>query len=482
VSVSPVCCIPQFNQPPAASHIGIPFQVTWNLIAALMPVQVWTNFHFHHISFGDWISLLTLCLAPLVAHIVAGVPAPTYLHSQRPSWRDRICHYNPTSILWRYLAIADRRCRARSWTPADMAASNAIFWTQHGWDGSEEMIQRSQDFCIRPPSNNHIESVSLTTIVTLVVTLQGGQALYSLISGQSHAYAAQIALNTIFYPLALLGLLRLPAAFWLTNDFVYSNIDAWDSDSEHMTNLQPNMGLRSNSTLVMKSTATASSLESAVVPYRFLSQRIWQSVALKCFYLLVLVGLLATCFIMLLYHPNGTVFSTTALTLNLLFMVYFSMSVGTVAAYVLLGRCNTTIIPCIAARWYKIYSGILLGGTLMVFLFAALETRKTPCGLYTTYALESGIDAQLCGPSMYVAVAQQLDANETFVPSAQSDTPTSFQLSSLDLNLPYGLAYRVGKGQSMIASFDGWCVLSDKQGNLESAALFERMNVTIVQK
>jgi hypothetical protein len=67
--------------------------------------------------------------------------------------------------------------------------------------------------------------LSITTVVTLVIMLQGVQALHSVTSGQNAAYSAQIALSTIFYPLALLSLLRLPS-FWLTNDFVCINIDA----------------------------------------------------------------------------------------------------------------------------------------------------------------------------------------------------------------------------------------------------------------
>ena len=31
----------------------------------------------HEIDRSDWVSLLTLCLAPLIAHIIAGVPSPT---------------------------------------------------------------------------------------------------------------------------------------------------------------------------------------------------------------------------------------------------------------------------------------------------------------------------------------------------------------------------------------------------------------------
>ena len=431
------------------------------------------NFHSHGLSFSDWLSLLTLCLAPLIAHIVAGVPPPTYLHSRRPSWHDRICHYNPTSILWRYLAITDRRTRAKSWSPLDMAATNAIFWTKHGWDGSEEMIQKSQDFCIQPPSGHRIDVFSGSAVVTVIVALQGGQALYDLIRGQASFYSSQIAFSTIFYPLALLGLLRLPAAMWLTNDFIYTNIDTWSANTgQNMSSFEPNLGSRSTSALVAK--PTMSSLESPVVPYRFRSPRIWQSIAIKAFYLFMLTGLLVTSFVMLFYHHGATVFTATVFTLGLLFIIYFLITTGTVAVYVLLGRCNTTIIPCIAAKWYKIYTGILFTCTLLVFIFAAIETRKTPCGVYTTY--ESSQDATLCGSSAYVAAAEQRGANATFVGPAQS----SYNLSSLDASAPYGLAFGVGEGQVLVAALDGWCSIGNNI-SLSQLSIFERMNTTITR-
>src|SRR3569833_1136846 len=44
-----------------------------------------------NITFPEWISLFTLCLAPLIAHIVAGAPRPSYLCQTRPKCHDRIC-------------------------------------------------------------------------------------------------------------------------------------------------------------------------------------------------------------------------------------------------------------------------------------------------------------------------------------------------------------------------------------------------------
>jgi hypothetical protein len=34
------------------------------------------SYNSQHININDWISLFTLCLAPLIAHLVAGVPKP----------------------------------------------------------------------------------------------------------------------------------------------------------------------------------------------------------------------------------------------------------------------------------------------------------------------------------------------------------------------------------------------------------------------
>src|ERR1700744_5907690 len=34
------------------------------------------GYNSQHININDWISLFTLCLAPLIAHLVAGVPEP----------------------------------------------------------------------------------------------------------------------------------------------------------------------------------------------------------------------------------------------------------------------------------------------------------------------------------------------------------------------------------------------------------------------
>src|SRR5436190_15830347 len=74
---------------------------------------------------GEWLNMITLCLAPLATHIIFGVGKHVVLSGQHPRWTDKLPHFNPVSILWRYFAIADRRLRAKCWDRADMAGCNA---------------------------------------------------------------------------------------------------------------------------------------------------------------------------------------------------------------------------------------------------------------------------------------------------------------------------------------------------------------------
>lgn len=96
------------------------------------------------ISPSDWLSQFTLCLAPIVVHIFIGVPVAVYLHRKEPRWHDMIGFYNPTTIIWRYMAIAERRARAKQWKAIDMAATNARFWDGEKWDGSQSMMEKSR--------------------------------------------------------------------------------------------------------------------------------------------------------------------------------------------------------------------------------------------------------------------------------------------------------------------------------------------------
>ncbi|KAI1137161.1 hypothetical protein F5Y05DRAFT_388330 [Hypoxylon sp. FL0543] len=140
------------------------------------------RFQSGDIPFSDWVSVITVSLAPLLAHIVAGVPEPTVLRLDEPRWHDRIGHYNPTSILWRYAAIADRRMRALKWDEGTLAATNSLFWTPKGWNGSEDMVTRALPYCTRLPRGSRLKLFSWETAKTIITTIQGSQAVATGIS------------------------------------------------------------------------------------------------------------------------------------------------------------------------------------------------------------------------------------------------------------------------------------------------------------
>ena len=94
-----------------------------------------TTFYFtfqsQHLGFSEMIYLLTLCLAPLGMHIVAGAPAPVVLDEEHPpQWKDRILLLNPTTIYWRYYTITLRVVLAKTHRAVEMGPVNAIFWVK----------------------------------------------------------------------------------------------------------------------------------------------------------------------------------------------------------------------------------------------------------------------------------------------------------------------------------------------------------------
>ncbi|KAI1329930.1 hypothetical protein F5Y16DRAFT_59908 [Xylariaceae sp. FL0255] len=58
-------------------------------------------------------------------------------------------------------------------------------------------------------------------------------------------------------------------------------------------------------------------------------------------------------------------------------------SVVLCAYYFAKGRTASTIIPCISAAWYRIYTVVLITLAGLLFVISAVETRQTPCGKYS---------------------------------------------------------------------------------------------------
>ena len=107
--------------------------------------------------------------------------------------------------------------RAKHWSTADMAANNAYFWTYRGWDRSEALSRKSQVFCISLLERKRMTLISESTLKTLIVTFQGADTLYFLLKSypgsSSDSYQNTASIGSIFFPLAIFGLLRLVAYF-----------------------------------------------------------------------------------------------------------------------------------------------------------------------------------------------------------------------------------------------------------------------------
>jgi hypothetical protein len=308
-----------------------------------------------------------------------------FLSRNRPRWTDRICLYNPTSILWRYFVIADRRVRSLNWTTMDMAASNAHFWLGSSWDGSEDMIVRSRRFCIRLPVHSYVHPLSSSALKTLIVTLQGAQALYEILGTISvySQYSVNVNLGSVFLPLAILGLLRLPAALWMSEDLVYADKDLMElrtanlgEDKETGENMK--MSERVTTSLLLN---TVNEVESE----RFHPTNGIRGIAIRSLYLVIII--LLTGFTLFSSFPGSThtYVTATAFTQIVFFDFFLVSTLVILLYYIVRGDSKSTIIPCLTSIWYKIYTVLLFLGMLILIIFAAVETRKTWCGVWTTY-------------------------------------------------------------------------------------------------
>jgi hypothetical protein len=184
------------------------------------------------ILYTVWFNLFTLCLAPLVAHVIGGVSTTTIIgdDSKAPNWLALLPHYNPISIAWRYSVIADRRLRACNWDKLDMAACNAVFWDadRGRWDGSEDIMIRSREWITKLPEKSHVSIISTSIFKTIVLSFQGSQAIFiifarlaALTDKAATKYNFAQGLPVVFVPLGVMALMRLPAALWLSDDYAY---------------------------------------------------------------------------------------------------------------------------------------------------------------------------------------------------------------------------------------------------------------------
>lgn len=355
----------------------------------LQPVHLQSN----ELSLSDWVSVLTLCLAPLIAHMVAGAPEKGFIADTSPKWHDSICFYNPTSIMWRYYAILSRRIRAKDWCVMDMVTANTVFWTSYGWNGSQYLAVAVQKryYWTRLPERAIPPIMSI--LKTLVVTIQGIQAMAfafnSASAGESttnlHSLSVDggLGVNAVFFPLAILGVLRLLSALYLSDEHnftVAGGVPSWNEETLELMPITNHVDPERNWT-------------GLACEESYYTHTIWTDRLLRTFLMVFILGL----WILLFLNSFPSMAIPTS-NFGMILMYHFLIGSSTIVIgyYFVRGTSlSTTAIPCINTAWFKVYTVMLYLFMFAVLILFAIETRKTWCGTYTTWP-EGEYDAVFC--------------------------------------------------------------------------------------
>jgi hypothetical protein len=338
------------------------------------------------LDLGKLLSLWTLALAPLIAHVIAGAPEPIYLCAKPPRWIDYAVFWNPTSIVWRYFVIFDRRIRAKNWNREILASSNALFWTTNGWDGSEDLIIEGRKYCIRLPPRSHAELLSKSFVNAVIATLQGVQALYELLLVEN--FNNNMNLATVFLPLALIGLIRLPSALWITDGFAYNHYDINLNNkraSEVTTTTKAGYHELITVPLSGDDTPKWPPLTSDDTSYaEFRPRTSIHGYVARIIFLTPLLGMvgLTVFFTYWMTKDGGYITGTGLFSL----MFWFTFSLGSAFVFIFnfaRAQDRTTVVPGVSTLWYRLYSAILFLLMLALLITASIETKETWCGKFT---------------------------------------------------------------------------------------------------
>lgn len=180
----------------------------------------------------------------------------------------------------------------------------------------------------------------------------------------------------------------------------------------------------------------------------------WRGLLFRVLFMTPILLLVAVCFYYLIpwtvkksspwaYHLSATLFLLTLLYLVLMTFTFFIFTY-----YLLRDVPPTTVIPCLVSIWYQIYTLGLAITTVLLIIIAAIETRKSPCGVYTSW------------PAAYnVCHGTLVQPNAT--------------------SLPFGIAMRYAvsgnetkllpSDEIRIAEFSGWCVGKEGASHLVAA-------------
>jgi hypothetical protein len=152
---------------------------------------------------------------------------------------------------------------------------------------------RSRPFCLHVPHQSFIDPFSASAAKTLIVTLQGAQALVlvafgSIQSTTRSSYQSDVSLATMFQPLAILGLLRLPAALWMSDVYAYQYGIAEDGGLSEASKL---MGNKTSTEVARTASGISPMTQNEETAVRFRPIHGIYGIMTRLFYLITMSGL-----------------------------------------------------------------------------------------------------------------------------------------------------------------------------------------------
>jgi hypothetical protein len=377
-------------------------------LAYCIRLQILYTYQSHLNDTNQWFTMFTLCLAPLVTHLALGLPRTVLMSpesagdgsrpsskSLAPPWTERITLFNPITLVWRYYSILYFRLRTPSWDAADLAAVNAAFWDTktRRWDGTDRNLFLSRRYLTTPPELSHVKFVSGSTLATVVLTIQGVQAVFFMVGNAvSELIGFPMGLPTTFLPIGLLGLLRLPAAAWVSNEWGYTFLTKGKKEWRDEQRLRDQKELRLEYTELGTSEVMGEVPEEdqfqLIEERRLLDTRSWKCLAYRAWWIFSISGLMALAIKDIAadfnpYHRN-TPLSISELLYLILYLELCSGFLLITPAFVLRRDHASTIIPCVQSLWYKLYTGLMMLTALAAVTVASLETVQLPDGSFTT--------------------------------------------------------------------------------------------------
>jgi hypothetical protein len=391
-------------------------------IAACLSDKIRFTYQSYMNDVNVWFTMFTLCLAPLVSHIALGLPKTVIMEasadstdsdrsskSTYPPWTERITLFNPVTIVWRYYAIAYFRLRNQSWDSAELAAVNAAFWnpTTRRWDGTEATLLSARSSLTSPPETSYVKIISGSTLATVVLTLQGVQAIYFMIASIAPlTYGFPDGLPYIFLPIGLLGLLRLPAAPWVTNEWGYDFSNSKIKTAQLKSLRFRNEKLAQTYRVLRKpvpgqymalNMTDLSEREQGIVPARpsetmpkLLNIGNWKCSVYRAWWIVSIVAIMALGLedltVALTPFRIGPPTSVSLIAYEIMYLELCGGLLLITPVLVLRRKHTTTLIPCLQSWWYKLYTWLMILTALTAFILASLETVQLPDGSYTSRA------------------------------------------------------------------------------------------------